>query len=178
MLACLEVWLTGGSSSSSSSGGPAHPQPVCTFLHLPSVSACLLPATCLQAEGAAEPVAALVHFGWAPAARAAHDMFGAVARFAQASQLVSGERIQEGLVERRRKGRQLGLLPCSRCDALQGGSLPGYHTAANLPAARCLQSNDICLSSCCPAADPPTLAPVTFFARFPPPLVLPCSGRL
>ncbi|KAL4419538.1 hypothetical protein ABPG77_006869, partial [Micractinium sp. CCAP 211/92] len=43
----------------------------------------------IKAEGGDAPTAALVHFGWAPAARCAHQMFGAVARFAEASSQVS-----------------------------------------------------------------------------------------
>jgi len=46
---------------------------------------------CLQADGSAEASAALVHFGWAPGARAAHAMFGAVAKYGETSSLVSGE---------------------------------------------------------------------------------------
>lgn len=44
----------------------------------------------LQAEGSAEASAALVHFGWAPGARAAHAMFGAVAKYGEQSGLVTG----------------------------------------------------------------------------------------
>lgn len=66
----------------------------CTLLHFSPwlFTHRLLALACeSQAEGSAEASAALVHFGWAPGVRAAHAMFGAVARYGEQSTLVSGE---------------------------------------------------------------------------------------
>ena len=82
------------------------PPPAPQHTPLPSL---LRPPLAAQAEGGAAPTAALVHFGWAPAARAAHQMFGRVARFAEGSAQVTG-----GCAQVLQAGSAGGVLQASR----------------------------------------------------------------
>lgn len=45
----------------------------------------------MQAEDGRGTAAALVHFGWAPSSRAAHEMYDRVVRYSEGSSEVTGE---------------------------------------------------------------------------------------